>query len=65
MFLTQMHQFASDTFIHPPEPCKAFYDGWTLLDFKSQHPFTAIIKLGRARTFLIYIRLYTSDRRKS
>ncbi len=32
---------------------------------KSQPPFTAIIKLGRARTFFYITRLYSSERRKS
>ncbi len=39
----------------PPEPCEACFimDGCTLFDFfwtvEQKHPFTAIIKLGRAR----------------
>ncbi len=53
------------------KPCGALFmmDGCTLLDFywatEYQHPFTAIIKLERARTFLILLQLHSSERRKS
>ncbi len=44
-----------------------FYDGWIYFfgACNSQQPFTAIKKLGRARTFLILLGLYLSERKMS
>ncbi len=61
IFLTLMHRFTSGSFYCPLEPCGALFimDEYTLFCFKIS---TAIIKLGRVRTFFYnYICLKEED----
>ncbi len=63
IFLTKTHRFTTGGLYSPPELREALFimDRCTLLNFfwtvEKKHPPTAIIKLGRARTFSDWIRL--------
>ncbi len=51
IILTQTHRFTSEGLYSPPGAMWSyFYDGTLYFASKYQQPFTAIIKLGRART---------------
>ncbi len=52
LFLHKCIDSLQEAFINPTELCGVIFmmDGF-FLGFKSQHPFTAMIKLGRDRTF--------------
>jgi hypothetical protein len=55
IFLTQTHRFASKGLYNPARAVWITFimDGcMSMIDLKQKRPFTAIIKLGRARTFL-------------